>query len=97
MSLRYSVLRIRHPSSLVSLYNITLASAPILSITNLIFPFLGLMIVTSSFRVATIYPRVTKLSNLIYWILTIASSVIGLSLIRDFNAARVALVTLNNS
>ena len=85
MSLRYSVLRIRHPSSLVSLYDITLASAPILSIIDLILSSLGLMIVTSSFRVAIIYSWVTKLSKLIDWILTIASSVISLPLIRDFN------------
>ena len=64
-----------------------MASAPILSIIDLIFPSLGLIIVISSFRVATIYPRVIKLSKLIDWILTIASSVIGLPLIRDFNIA----------
>ena len=45
------------------------------------------MIVTSSFRVAIIYSQVIKLSKLIDWILTIASSIIGLSLIRDFNTA----------
>ena len=65
MSLRYSILRIRYPSSLVSLYDITLASAPILSITDLILSSLGLIIVTSSFGVAIIYPRVIKLSKLI--------------------------------
>ena len=74
-----------------------MASAPILSITNLMFPFLGLIIVTSSFRVTIIYPWVAKLSKLIDWILTIASSIIGLSLIRDFNIAWAALVTLNSS
>ena len=97
MSLRYSVLRIKYPSSLVSLYNIILASAPILSITDLMFSSLGLIIVTSSFRVAIIYPQVTKLSKLIDWILTIASSVIGLPLIRDFNIAWVVSVTSNSS
>ena len=65
MSLRYSVLRIRYLSSLISLYNIILASAPILSIIDLILSSLGLIIVTSSFRVAIIYSRVTKLSKLI--------------------------------
>ena len=87
MSLRYSVLRIRHLSSLASSYDITLASTLILSITNLIFPSLGLIIVTSSFGVAIIYPRVVKLSKLIDWMLTTASSAIGLPLIRDFNTA----------
>ena len=61
------------------------------------FPSLGLIIVTSSFRVTTIYPRVTKLSKLIDWILTTASSIIGLPLIRDFNTAQVVLVTSNSS
>ena len=87
MSLRCSILRIRHLSFLVSLYNITLASTSILSITDLILSSLGLIIVTSSFGVAIIYSWVTKLSKLIDWILTIASSVIGLPLIRDFNIA----------
>ena len=91
MSLRYSILRIRYLSSLVSSYDIILASTPILSITNLILPSLGLIIVT------TIYPWVTKLSKLIDWILTIASSIIDLPLIRDFNTARVVLVTSNSS
>ena len=58
---------------------------------------LGLIIVTSSFRVVTIYPWVAKLSKLIDWILTIASSIIGLPLIRDFNTAQVVLVTSNSS
>ena len=97
MSLRYSILRIRYSSSLVSLYNITLASTLVLSITNLIFPSLGLIIVTSSFGVAIIYLWVVKLSKLIDWMLTIASSVIGFPLMRDFNIARVVLVTLNSS
>ena len=87
MSLRYSILRIGYLSSLVSSYDIILASASILSIIDLILPSLGLIIVTSSFRVTIIYPWVTKLSKLIDWILTIASSVIGLPLIRDFNIA----------
>ena len=64
-----------------------MASAPILSITDLILSSLGLMIVTSSFRVAIIYSWVIKLSKLIDWMLTIASSVIGLPLIRDFKIA----------
>ena len=51
------------------------------------FSSLGPMIVTSSFGVITIYSWVTKLSKLIDWILTIASSIIGLPLIRDFNIA----------
>ena len=72
---------------MASSYDITLASTPVLSITDLMFPSLGLIIVTSSFRVAIIYPWVTKLSKLIDWILTIASSVISLPLIRDFNVA----------
>ena len=72
---------------MASSYDIILASTPILSITDLILPSLGLIIVTSSFRVAIIYPRVTKLSKLTDWILTIASSTIGLPLIRDFNIA----------
>ena len=58
---------------------------------------LGLIIVTSSFGVAIIYSWVIKLSKLIDWILTIASSVIGLPLMRDFNTARVVLVTSNSS
>ena len=64
-----------------------MASAPVLSITDLMLSSLGLMIVTSSFRVVIIYPWVVKLSKLIDWILTIASSIIGLPLIRDFNIA----------
>ena len=65
MSLRYSILRIRYLSSLVSLYDIILASAPILSIIDLILSSLGPMIVTSSFRVVIIYSWVVKLSKLI--------------------------------
>ena len=82
---------------MVSLYDIILASAPVLSITDLMLSSLGLMIVTSSFGVAIIYPWVAKLSKLIDWMLTIASSVIGLPLMRDFNVAWVVLVTLNSS
>ena len=82
---------------MASSYDITLASAPISSITDLMFSSLGLMIVTSSFGVATIYPWVVKLSKLTDWMLTIASSVMGLPLMRDFNVAWAVLVTSNSS
>ena len=82
---------------MASLYDITLASTPVLSIIDLMLSSLGLIIVTSSFGVTIIYPRVTKLSKLIDWMLTIASSIIGLPLMRDFNTAQVILVTLNSS